>query len=61
MNNKASPQSGRQPLRYRALRGLQKFVLILTWGLRPRLYAFARFAGFDAGRLCFRPFRGLGS
>ena len=33
-------------------RGLARVFLRLTWGLRPRLYAFARFAGavFGVGR-----------
>src|SRR5215217_8958264 len=36
-----------QALCCRPLRGLHAFILILTWGWRPRLYAVARFAGFQ--------------
>src|SRR5689334_19460634 len=39
----ASPRSGRQ--RCRPFHGLGARFIWLTWGLRPRLYAFARFAG----------------
>jgi len=42
--------------RCRPLRGLLAFILILTWGWRPRLYAVARFAGFQ---LMHAPLRGL--
>jgi hypothetical protein len=40
----SSPRSGRQ--RCRPLRGLERYWLQLSWGLRPRLYAFVRFADF---------------
>ncbi len=43
----------------RPLRGLESFLDCLSWGLRPRLYAFARFAGSNLKELCFRPLRGL--
>jgi len=36
-----------QALCFRPLRGLERFSYSRSWGWRPRLYAFARFASFD--------------
>jgi hypothetical protein len=33
--------------------------ILLTWGLRPRLYAAARYRGLNAWRNCFARYRGL--
>ena len=50
--NELSLRSGRQrikQMRCRPRRGLKCFSTIWSWGLRPRLYAFARSAGLSDG------------
>src|ERR1041385_3463370 len=45
-----------QALCFRPLRGLGRFFLLrLSWGLRPRLYASARYAGSNAFSFCVYP------